>query len=573
MLTAGDWLADLAVPVLAGSAGAGRRVDDLYFLSPHTNWQSRQVQDELADKAVIVPASVLPGYDMRFDILVRSAARAGAACMVYLGGKRTDFPKGTLLLADQLPLCLAWVSDANAYVALIRAFYRRVTGLERRLVQALEEARERIEDERVNATTLAAWLSLVERELQVTCTLEPCAPSIRRAGWVRRQGKPTLHIPIRASGMDVCLTVRPKDICPLYQASAETAWIVHLAGLLSAGTESILWREAVGTHGPLGWSLGFEAAVFALTSSIPALSLRQPVHGQTHEDIPDLVGTYSLARRLPILPLQGIAAVHGMWLTALDPPVCGQAEAESLLLTSIPHPYRFYRLSTLLLRDHALQAASHPRLRRHLDPEKVACVPWRDWRGREGIAVVWGMAQLQDDRSEDVVRTWLHDLEVRLRRPLTGVVCRVEVGDDSPQAVMGSLQKVMEEAFQHFLRLPDGVYGVRLLSHAGDPVLLLDAARADAAEEATRILEPILRDRNAEALLEALQAYIESGGRLQLAAQRLYVHRNTIRYRLRRIEELTGARMDDAQTRLTFQIALRFWQMFQPHTPATDPDA
>jgi len=35
LLTAGDWLADLDVPVLAGSAGADRCVNDLYFLSHH----------------------------------------------------------------------------------------------------------------------------------------------------------------------------------------------------------------------------------------------------------------------------------------------------------------------------------------------------------------------------------------------------------------------------------------------------------------------------------------------------------------------------------------------------------
>lgn len=572
MLTAGDWLADLDVPVLAGSAGADRCVNDLYFLSHHIDWNNKDVQDELADKAVVVPASVLPGHDVRFDILVKSAARAGAACIVYLGGKRSDFPKGTLLLADQLPLCLAWVADANAYVTLIRAFYRRLTGMERRLVQGLEEVRERIEEERAHVTTLAAWLALVERELQVTCTLEPRLPSIRRTVWVRRDGKPVLHIPIRASGMDMCLTVRPKDTCSLYQSSAEAAWIVHLASLLSAGTEGVLWREAVGAHGPLGWSLSFEAAVFALVSNIPAMSIRWPLQTQVHEDMPKLVGAYSLARRLHILPLQGIAAVYAMWLTAVDPPSCGQAEAEALLLTPIPHPYRFYRLSTLLLRDYALEAASQPQLRCYLEPDKVACVPWRDWRGREGIVVVWGVLEQQDVRAEEVVRAWLHDLEVRLRRPLTGVACGMDVGDVTPQAVMGTVQKVMDAGLQHFLRLPDGVYGVRFLSQAGDSVLLLDAVRADAAEEAMRILEPILRDKSADALLEALRAYIDSGGRLQLAAQSLYVHRNTIRYRLRRIEELTGARITDAQTRMTFQIALRLWQMFRLHRPQEDPD-
>ncbi len=37
----------------------------------------------------------------------------------------------------------------------------------------------------------------------------------------------------------------------------------------------------------------------------------------------------------------------------------------------------------------------------------------------------------------------------------------------------------------------------------------------------------------------------------------LYVHRNTLMYRLKRIEDLTGASLDDPETRFNLQLALK----------------
>ncbi len=41
-------------------------------------------------------------------------------------------------------------------------------------------------------------------------------------------------------------------------------------------------------------------------------------------------------------------------------------------------------------------------------------------------------------------------------------------------------------------------------------------------------------------LLETLARYLESGRSLEAAARTLFVHPNTVRYRLRRISEITG---------------------------------
>jgi PucR family transcriptional regulator, purine catabolism regulatory protein len=61
--------------------------------------------------------------------------------------------------------------------------------------------------------------------------------------------------------------------------------------------------------------------------------------------------------------------------------------------------------------------------------------------------------------------------------------------------------------------------------------------------------------RRESRLLETLGAYLDSGGSVATAAERLGVHRNTLSYRIRRIEELTGRDLGDPHERLLFHLA------------------
>jgi PucR family transcriptional regulator, proline-responsive transcriptional activator len=56
--------------------------------------------------------------------------------------------------------------------------------------------------------------------------------------------------------------------------------------------------------------------------------------------------------------------------------------------------------------------------------------------------------------------------------------------------------------------------------------------------------------------LKTLRLYIESGGKVSLAAQENSTHRNTVNYRIRRIREVLGADLTDAETRYRIQTAL-----------------
>jgi DNA-binding PucR family transcriptional regulator len=58
-------------------------------------------------------------------------------------------------------------------------------------------------------------------------------------------------------------------------------------------------------------------------------------------------------------------------------------------------------------------------------------------------------------------------------------------------------------------------------------------------------------------LMRSLEAFIEENGQWERAARRLYCHRHTLRYRIRRIEELTGRNLGSARDRIEFWLALR----------------
>ena len=58
-------------------------------------------------------------------------------------------------------------------------------------------------------------------------------------------------------------------------------------------------------------------------------------------------------------------------------------------------------------------------------------------------------------------------------------------------------------------------------------------------------------------LIRSLEAFIEQNGQWEKAARELFCHRHTLRYRIRRVEELTGRDLKSARDRIEFWLALR----------------
>jgi purine catabolism regulator len=79
------------------------------------------------------------------------------------------------------------------------------------------------------------------------------------------------------------------------------------------------------------------------------------------------------------------------------------------------------------------------------------------------------------------------------------------------------------------------------------------------------VLGPI-EDGDAEyggELLRSLEAFIENNGQWERAAREVFCHRHTLRYRMRKVEELTGRDLGRAHDRIEFWLALRARELVQ----------
>lgn len=103
------------------------------------------------------------------------------------------------------------------------------------------------------------------------------------------------------------------------------------------------------------------------------------------------------------------------------------------------------------------------------------------------------------------------------------------------------------------VRRHDDLGVFQLLADAADPVVLETFVR--------RWLGPLLDydARRGADLVVTLARFLECGGNYDATASELALGRSTVRYRLRRIRELSGLDLADPDTRFNLQLATRAW--------------
>jgi purine catabolism regulator len=127
---------------------------------------------------------------------------------------------------------------------------------------------------------------------------------------------------------------------------------------------------------------------------------------------------------------------------------------------------------------------------------------------------------------------------------------------------LGSLRRAFHEARCALEATSLNGGGPEVASHRDLGAFTLLLALQD--DEALRLysdglLEPIQRGEGEYGgeLLRSLEAFIENNGNWERAARQLYCHRHTLRYRIRKIEELTGRDLSRATDRIELWLALR----------------
>jgi DNA-binding HxlR family transcriptional regulator len=123
-------------------------------------------------------------------------------------------------------------------------------------------------------------------------------------------------------------------------------------------------------------------------------------------------------------------------------------------------------------------------------------------------------------------------------------------------AVMGVADRAAIEAAPQ----PPGAAVVH--DHPADALLAGDPARAREIFEST-VAVLVRYDRQYDtAMLETLETYLDADASTAVAAARLYAHRHTIRYRLGRVQELTGLDVELQADRERLTLGLRAWRMY-----------
>lgn len=163
--------------------------------------------------------------------------------------------------------------------------------------------------------------------------------------------------------------------------------------------------------------------------------------------------------------------------------------------------------------------------------------------------------------AEDPARD-LDDLRKRIEERL-GAYVRLGAGGAAAPTDTGRSLREARYALQ-VCRLEG--WGAAGFDDLGTYRLLLSMAEPDALRAfADSMLAPLdAYDRKHAGELQAsLRAFLQHNARWETAAAELFVHRHTLRYRMRKVEELTGRDLSSSFDRMEFWLALRARELLQ----------
>ncbi len=109
----------------------------------------------------------------------------------------------------------------------------------------------------------------------------------------------------------------------------------------------------------------------------------------------------------------------------------------------------------------------------------------------------------------------------------------------------------VDDSIQFFDKM--GLY--RLLYMVDDPLLLKSLS--------DHLLQPLLEydGQHGGGYLETLESYLKNSGSIKAMADELFIHRNTILYRMTNIKKLLGSNLEDSRERMMFAIACMIRKM------------
>lgn len=206
------------------------------------------------------------------------------------------------------------------------------------------------------------------------------------------------------------------------------------------------------------------------------------------------------------------------------------------------------------------------------------------WRARGAVAALIGTTKepVDQDALRRIARKNQADVLIGIHgNRMIVVMGRIEIGTtESKQVSFMELAKTIETCFgdgpmvlgtevpaiaQAHVSAKSALAGfavVKTWAKAPRPIgaddLLAERALAGDMLAKNTLIERIYRPllNNSAELLETLSTYLESGRSLESTARELFVHPNTVRYRLKRISEIIGWDATGAREAFVLQVAM-----------------
>jgi PucR family transcriptional regulator, purine catabolism regulatory protein len=514
MLTVSSLVDDCGLELAAGTDGAERPIRWVHIseLEDPTPWLS-------GGELLLTTGIQLEGAARQRRFLARLAERDVAGLGLGTGFEHKRLPKPLLDEAERRGMPVFEVPYEMPFIAITERAFTRLVNEQYAVLERGAQVHERLERLVIEGRGLGAILGSVASAIGgVAIVQDTTGRELARHPSKGGPGAAALKaLSAEAAARRATLALTPFE--PQHESLTGRALAVPVPG--RRGGAPVAWLFVVSERGPLG---DFERLTARQGSMVVGLELmRERVVRETERRLAGDVLAEALGGRLDSDELRsrlrpfGIGAEAAVLVFEVDDPHAGERALELELANA--------GIAALVATS---AAAGRPLL----------------------CAVV-------DGRAGDPV-----EVAGSLRSALAGTHGQVRAAA-SRRAAVGSLRRAFHEArcALEATSLADGG-APEVASHQdlGAFTLLLSLQDEDALRlYSDGLLEPIERTEGEYGgeLLRSLEAYIEHNGNWERAARQLYCHRHTLRYRIRKIEELTGRDLSRATDRIELWLALR----------------
>jgi purine catabolism regulator len=514
MLTVGSLVRDCGLELAGQADGADRPIRWVHIseLEDPTPWLS-------GGELLLTTGIQLKGAARQRRFLARLAERGVAGLGLGTGFEHKRLPKPLLDEASKRGMPLFEIPYEMPFIAITERAFATLVNEQYAVLERGAQVHERLERLVIEGRGLAAVLGSIASAIGGTAIVKDATG--RDLARHPSKGGPGAAA-LKALGVEVAARSAASPLTafePEQPSLTGRALAVPVPG--RRGGAPVAWLIVVSQRGPLG---DFERLTARQGAMVVGLELmRERVVLETERRLAGDLLAEALGGRLDSDELRGRLRPFGIGVEA------------AVLLFELEDPHAGERVLEGELANGGIPAL----------------VATSGAAGRPLLCAV------MDARTGDPI-----EVAGNLRSALASTHGQVRAAASRP-APVGSLRRAFHEArcALEATALADGD-APEVASHQdlGAFTLLLSLQDEDALRlYSDGLLEPIelTEGEYGGELLRSLEAYIEHNGNWERAARQLYCHRHTLRYRIRKIEELTGRDLSRATDRIELWLALR----------------